>query len=221
MLANVFRCRRMLNARAVSVAASLALCSASCGGSPAAPQRDQVFYLHGTGGIVDKTFSWEMYLPKLDAAANSLVPKRIGVGVLDGDVQLSRPQDWSVRAADYSPERRFISYQSPRQFIFSIYERVDHPGDAWSEVLGRYEHDIEGQGAQVLAGRIPVATANTQGRSYWLKTRVSGKPDYQAFAHEIVARSDHRIVLVQVVHPEGVEPIADEVVAVLQSLSVD
>ena len=99
-----------------------------CGGSPTAPQRDEVFYLHG-GGVIDRNYSWEVYFPPLNADATERLPRFVGVGVLDGDVRLGRPLDWSIRSADYTPERRFISYQSPRQFLFSIHERIDSTED--------------------------------------------------------------------------------------------
>lgn len=193
--------------------------AAGCGGSPTAPARDDVFYLHG-GGVIDRNYSWEVYFQPLDAEKTPRVPRLVGVGVLEGDVRLSRPLDWSIRNADYTPERRFISYQSPRQFIFSIYERIDPVEDPWSDVLDRYEQDAKDQGATLLAARLPVATANAQGRSYLVRSTVKARPDYQTFAHEILVRSPERVLLVQVVHSENIEAIADEVVAVVQSLVV-
>ena len=127
-----------------------------------------------------------------------------------GDVRLSRPIDWSVRAADYTPQHRFISYQSPRQFIFSIYERVDPNEDTWPDVLARYEKDVDDQGSDLLALRLPVATANAQGRSYIVRTKVPSKPDFNSYSHEILVRADNRILLVQIVHGENIESSADE-----------
>ncbi len=190
-----------------------------CGGSPTAPARDNVFYLHG-GGVIDKNYSWEVYFPPLDQDKTERIPRLVGVGVLDGDVRFARPLDWSIRSADYTPERRFISYQSPRQFVFSIYERVDPVEDPWSDVLDRYEADAKDQGSELLAKRVPVATANAQGRGYLLKTTVKSRPDYKTFSHEILVRSGDRVLLVQVVHPENIEALSDEVVAVVQSMIV-
>ena len=190
-----------------------------CGGSPTAPQQDEIFYLHG-GGVIDRNASWEVYFPKLDRPASTRVPKMYGVGVLEGDVRFSRPSDWYIRSADYGPERRFISYQSPRQFLFSIYERVDPPDDTWPDVMDRYEDDVEQQGSSILASRMPVATANAQGRSYVIKTKVQGKPPYSAYAHEILVRSGRRVLLVQIVHREELESIADEIAAAFGSMIV-
>lgn len=202
---------------AVAVAALLLL--AGCGGSPSAPRQDEVFYLHGAG-ILDRNFSFEVYFPPLDAVQTERVPRVVGVGLMNGDVRMGRPIDWNVRAADYTPEGRFISYQSPRQFLFSIYERIDNPEDPWPEVLRRYEEDLSAQGAQILAARAPIATANTQGRSYFVRTKVPSKPPYDAFAHEVLIRSPHRLLLVQIVHSQNIEASVDEMMAALRSITV-
>jgi len=178
-----------------------------------------VFYLHG-GGVIDKNQSFEAYFPKLNADESERLPRRVGVGVLEGDVRFSRPIDWYVRDADNTAGKRFISYQSPRQFLFSIYERVDHPEDTWPDVMKRYEKDCAEQGATVLAGRMPVSTANAQARSYIIKTRVPAKPAYHSYAHEILVRSGNRLLLVQVVHGENIESVADEMAAALRSMLV-
>lgn len=191
-----------------------------CGGSPTAPERDQVFYLHERG-VIDKRFSWERYYPPLDRDADVRLPRRVGVAIFEGDVRMSRPVDWYMRTADYTPESRMISYQSPRQFVFSIFERVDPPEETWAETLERYEESVQARGSQILAGRIPVATANTQGRSYLIKTLIDAKPEpFSNFAHEIVIRGDGRIMLVQIVHGEDVDSSIDEMVDAMRSIRV-
>jgi hypothetical protein len=209
------------NARASSLlVGALALTLFGCGGSPSAPKTDDVFYLHG-GGVIDKNKSWEVYFPTLDRDKTAQLPRYVGVGVLDGDVRLSRPIDWTIRDADYSPEQRFIAYQSPRQFTFSILERVDPQQDTWAEVLRRYETETREQGTRVLASRLPTATANSQGRAYLLKSSVKGKPtNFDAFATEILVRNGTRVLLVQVVHRESIETIADEVATAVASMIV-
>lgn len=204
---------------AMAAATLLAAFALGCGGSPTAPAKDEVFYLHG-GGLIDRNYSYETYFKSLDQKADERTPRIVGVGVLSGDVRLGRPIDWYIRGADYTPQQRYISYQSPRQFLFSIYERIDSPEDTWTDVLRRYESDLEEQGSQILAARIPVATANTQGRSYIIKTKVPAKPDYQNYAHEILIRSNRRLLLVQVIHGENTEAIQDEMVAAVKSLTV-
>ncbi|HSN97673.1 MAG TPA: hypothetical protein VLS89_05220 [Candidatus Nanopelagicales bacterium] len=200
--------------------AALALAALTgCGGAPTAPRQDEVFYLHGAG-IIDRNFSYEVYFPPLDLAASERTPRVVGVGVLEGDVRLGRPIDWYVRSADYTPQSRFISYQSPRQFLFSIFERIDDPEDPWPDVLRRYEKDLTDQGAQIISGRTPISTANAQGRSYFVKTKVAAKPPYEAYAHEILLRSPHRILLVQVVHQQNIESSVDEMMSAVRSMIV-
>jgi hypothetical protein len=190
-----------------------------CGGSPTAPDKDKVFYLHG-GGNLDRNASWETYFKPLDLDATERTPRVVGVGVLNGDVRLGRPIDWYVRAGDLTPMHRLISYQSPRQFLFSIFERVDSPEDTWTDVERRYEDDVAAQGSTILAGRMPVATANTQGRAYVLRTKVPARPEYQNYAHEVLIRGDHRLMLVQIIHGDNVEAIEDEINEVLKSITV-
>ena len=191
-----------------------------CGGSPTAPADDQTFYLHQRGRI-DKRYSWERYFPALDREESNRLPQRVGVSIFEGDVRMSRPIDWYLRTADYSAEQRKISYQSPRQFVFNIYERVDPVGETWHQVLQRYEEDVESSGGEILEGRMPVATSNAQARSYYIKKRVKARPaDFENYAHEILVRSRNRILLVQIVHAENIESSVDEMTAVLRSMLV-
>ncbi|MSP25730.1 MAG: hypothetical protein EXR75_11310 [Myxococcales bacterium] len=196
-----------------------ALALGGCGGSPTAPDRDQVFYLHEKG-VLDKRYSWERYYPPLDHAESKKSPRRVGVAVLDGDVRFAHPIDWYLRTADYTPERRFISYQSPRQFVFSIYERTDPVEVTWDELLTHYEESVAKNGSELLSARVPTSTANAQGRSYFVKTPVPARPDLESFAHEIIVRSSERVLLVQVVHGPEFEDSADEVVHAVRSMLV-
>lgn len=198
----------------------VALLSVACGGSPTAPKDDEVFYLHG-GGVIDKDRSWEVYFPKLDRDKSVTMPRQIGVGVLDGDVRFARPIDWTVRDADYTPEKRFISYQSPRQFSFSIFERVDPNREPWADVMKRYEEESRNQGAVMLALRQPIGTANSQGRAYLMRTTVKAKPKpFEAYSTEILVRSEERVLLVQIVHRGHIDPIGEEVALALSSMVV-
>lgn len=194
--------------------------AAGCGGSPTAPEKDRTFYLHNANGGLNGGANFETYFKPLDQNVSERVPRIVGVGVLEGDVRLGRPIDWYVRAADNTPQHRLISYQSPRQFLFSIFERIDSPEDTWTDVERRYEADVAAEGSTILSGRMPIATANTQGRAYLLKTRVPARPEYQNYAHEVLIRGDHRLMLVQIIHGESMESIQDEVNAVLKSITV-
>ena len=184
-----------------------------------APSQDEVFYLHERG-VIDKSYSWERYVPELDQEKTTRLPKRVGVGIFNGDVRMSRPIDWAMRTADYTPEKRMISYQSPRQFVFNIYERTDPVHTKWNDLLTRYEEDVKKTGSRILAGRLPFATANAQGRSFFVKSLVSGKPNFETFAHEVMVRSKNRILVVQIVHPENIDATVDEMVDALKSLRV-
>jgi hypothetical protein len=190
-----------------------------CGGSPTAPDRDQVFYLHDRG-VIDKRYSWERYFAPLDQAETTTLPRRVGVAVLEGDVRLSRPVDWYLRSADYTPERRFVSWQSPRSFTFTIFEKTDPVRVTWDALLDRYEANATKNGSEILAGRIPFSTANAQGREYVLKTAIPARPDLQALAHEIVVRSSNRVLLVQVVHGEHIDDAMNEIVDAVRSMLV-
>lgn len=213
--------RRRLSTRSIAVSTLLAaaLLGAGCGGAPTAPGADDVFYLHGNG-LVDKNKTWESYYPRFDAEKTARLPRLVGVGVLDGDVRFARPTDWNVRAADYTPEHRYISYQSPRQFTFSIYERIDASGETWPEVEKNYEKQTTEQGSNILASRLPVATANSQGRAYLIHTAVRAKPNFDGYATEILVRSGERVLLVQVIHRQEKATIMDELTAVLDTMVV-
>lgn len=213
---------RMRSVPAITLCLPLGLASITlgvgCGGAKTAPERDDVFYLHG-GGVIDKDASYETYFPQLDREKSVEFPRLVGVGVLQGDLRFSRPIDWVVRDADYTAEKRFISYQSPRQFVFSILERVDPPTDTWSEVMKRYEVESRDLGAKFYSYRSPIGTANAQGRSYLLKSAVKAKPDvFYSFATEILIRNNKRVLLVQIVHAGEVFPFADEVNAAVSSM---
>lgn len=212
--------RRRLSPRSIAVSTLLvSALLAGCGGAPTAPSSDDVFYLHGNG-LVDKNRTWESYYPRFDAEKTPRLPRLVGVGVLEGDVRFARPTDWNVRAADYTPEHRYISYQSPRQFTFSIYERVDASGETWADVEKQYEKETLEQGSNILASRLPVATANAQGRAYLLHTAVRAKPNFDGYATEILVRSHERVLLVQVIHRQDMGTIMDELTAVLDSMVV-
>jgi len=72
-----------------------------------------------------------------------------------------------------------------------------------------------------LAGRIPVASANAQGRSYLIQTNLEAKPEpFGTVAHEIVLRTDNRVMLVQIVHGERVDDSIDEMTQALRSILV-
>jgi hypothetical protein len=165
---------------------------------------------------------FERPYPPLDLHARPGGMEYVGVSVLGGTVRLSRPTGWRIRRASLSPERRYIEYVSPEEFVFAIYERLDSPADPWLDVLGRYEEDAKAKGAELLGARIPVATWNTQGREYVVRRTVRGqRAPYASMSREILLRSDHRVDLVELVH-QGETPtlITPELLRVMETIEV-
>lgn len=145
-----------------------------------------------------------------------------GVQVLAGTVRMSRPGDWSIRAGSMDPGQRYIQYVSPRQVLFAIYERVESPREPWLTILQRYESDIEDEGGVKRSDPFPVATWNAQGREYLVERRVPApKAPFVNRSREYLLRSDHRVVLVQVVHQgDDAGSISEEILPVINSLQV-
>ncbi len=130
--------------------------------------------------------------------------------------------DWRIRRASLQPEKRFIEYVSPNEYLFAIYERVDSPVDPWKDVLERYENDAKAKGAELLGQRVPVATWNAQGREYIVRRTVKGqRAPYSHLSSEILVRGDHRIELVEIVHQgESIAPVGAELLRVMETLQL-
>jgi hypothetical protein len=165
---------------------------------------------------------FEKRYPPLDLAQEAPNPEYLGVSLIGQSIHLSRPKNWVLRTASNKPEERFIEYISPNQYIFSIYERVDSPEDLWREVMGRYEADAKTHGADLLGTRVPISTFNAQGRAYLVRRLIPGaKAPYRNMSREYLLRSDHRIVLVQIVYPtETIMPISDELLRTIKTLEL-
>lgn len=195
-------------------------------GCSSAPEQiafeNRVFYQYDDYGAGRDARAFEVHYPPLDLAEKAPLPEYLGRSILGGTVRISRPKNWIIRAATNKPEHRFIEYVSPNEYIFAVYERVDSPEDTWRDIMNRYEEDAKANGAEILGGRIPIATWNAQGRLYTVKRRVkAAKQPYVNFSREFLARSDHRIILVQIVHQgETPAPVSDEMLRVVQTLEV-
>jgi hypothetical protein len=198
------------------------VCVAGCGGGPP-PQafENRTFYQYDDlvatgGGAAERPY------PPLDQKAKPGLPEYMGVSVLRGTVHLSRPIDWKIRRISSTPERRFIEYVSPNEYLFAIYERMDRTLDPWRDVLARYEEDAKASGAELLGGRVPVATWNVQGREYVVRRKIKGqKGPYSNVSREVLLRSDHRIDLVAIVHQgETLMGVSDELLRVMETLEV-
>lgn len=209
--------------RLLAVLFGLAATSAAgCGGGPPpAAFENKTFYQYdslvatGGGGA-------ERLYPPLDQQARAGLPEYIGVSILGGTVHLSRPKNWKIRRLSMTPERRFIEYVSPDEYIFAIYERTDSAIDPWRGVLQRYEEDAKASGAELVGARVPIATWNAQGREYVVRRKIKGqKGPYVHLSREILLRSDHRVDLVEIVHQgDTLAGISDEMLRVMETLEL-
>jgi hypothetical protein len=193
----------------------------ACGGNNVVGPKDNVvFYHEDTDGTGDLSSKFEKPYQPLDQAGPPLEYK--GVAVLDGAVRLSRPDDWVIRAASLEPEKRHIEYVSPRQFIFSIYERIESPREPWHVLMGRYQDETTQQGGLFLGPAVPTAVWNAQARSYDVRRLVpAAKSPFQNHSREYLIHGDRRVLLVQIVHPnDSLEPVTNELMRVVQTLQV-
>ena len=90
---------------------------------------------------------------------------------------------------------------------------------AWEHLNGERERNRRTRelGAEIVGGRVPIATWNAQGRAYVLRRRIRGaKAPFENVSHEFLARSDARIALVQIVHQTpNIEPVTGELLRVV------
>ena len=185
--------------RGVWVAALLAaLCA--CGGGNRQATRNRTFYDWSLG---DGSQAFEHAFPRLDWPQQSDSPRFLGVSVLKGGVQFSRPRNWRLRQASNRPYEPFIHYVSPNAYSFALYQRRDPADDPWTEVIKRYQEDVEATGARILGGPVPVGTARGQGQAFSVERDVeAAKRPLISRSREILLRSGRRVVLVQIVHQE-------------------
>jgi hypothetical protein len=198
---------------AISLAAAFALIG--CGGGVASvAERNRTFYDWDTSSR-ELLQSFEEPFPPLD-----LAPHYRGVTTLHGNVQISRPVDWVLRRAGDEAGRRYVEYMSPREYLFSIFEWPDRPDALWRDVLRTYEEADKRAHAEIVFGRIPIATWNGQGREYVVKHRVPApKEPYVNTSREFFVRNENRIVLVQIVHQgDSLAPESDELLRVVETL---
>lgn len=192
----------------------------AAGPDPIAYQ-NRVFYEGDAGADVDLQKLLEKPWPPLDWSS----PKGLvhdGIELMGGVARISRPRDWVIRRGSIRPEGRFIEYVSPRQMVFSIYERIESPRDTWQTVLGRYQEETKAQGGEFLGAGVPHATFNAPSRAFDVRRGVPvGKEPLVSFSREYVSRSEKRIVLIQIVRPrEEYGEAQDELLRVVQSLTI-
>jgi hypothetical protein len=202
-----------------------ALAVAGCGGAAEPPVRKTVFdptaaaAAAGAAPVEVGTAgpTLEVPYPPLDRAEVKGGPAWVGVSVLRGGVRFSRPSNWAIRDASVDPGRAYIVYVSPNAYSFALYERSDAPTDLWRDVQARYENDVASAGAKVVGRRIPVATSTNQGRAY----TVERKAPAASRSREYLLRSDHRVILVQVVSQDpDLSRLSAELLDILAHLEV-
>jgi hypothetical protein len=200
--------------------AALAIpCVVACGSSSHAT----VFDPTGAGMVVDiaATSDVERPFPAFDGPTADQA-RWIGVSVLRDAVRFSRPSHWTIRDASLEPGHSYVRYVSPDAYSFAIYERDDDTGKSWPNVCAHYEADVSGNGAKALGQRVPMATAVNQGRAYTIDRKIASKVPVLSRSREILIRSDHRIVLVQVVTTEeNLARIAGDILEILRRLEVE
>jgi hypothetical protein len=213
----------MMRTISFALAACAAISVTGCGAHTPDPIafQNRVFYNYDDpNGDVS---AFEQRYPPLDLGEQTPNPEYIGVSVIGANIHLSRPKNWVVRTASNKEQERYIEYVSPNEYVFSIYERVDSPDDVWREVMARYEDTVKGDNAELLGKRVPVSTWNAQGRAYVVRRQVkAAKSPFISVSREYLARSDHRIVLVQILHQTAtLKPVSDELLRVIATLEIN
>jgi len=195
--------------------------AAGCASGPAPLAFDnRVFYEYDASNQGNLAELLERPVDELDRSAGEM--SLDGVEILNGVARFSRPSDWIIRRGSARPSEKFIEYVSPRQVVVTIYERIESPRDPWHVVLERYEAETEKQGAELLGKSVPVGTFDSQARAYDVRRGIpAGSQPFVNFSREYLVRSDHRLVLVQMVRPrEDFGEAEPELLTMMQSLRV-
>jgi hypothetical protein len=126
-----------------------------------------------------------------------------------------------VRGGSPESPSRYVQYVSPRAALVALYERDDLPHASWPEVQARFEAEVAAEHSIVIAGPVPIAAGNAQGRAYHLRHSVaaSGAP-FRNESREILLRAHGRVVLVQVVYTGDLTSIADELLPFFASFQL-
>ena len=208
--------------RTLLLGSILAFAAGGCrGGDTGIAQGNRVFYAYETVGA-DLGTEFERAYPPLDLQAGQGRPQYKGVEVLNGKLRISRPVDWVIRSASNRPGSRFVQYLSPREYVVGVYERQELSNALWSDVIARYEKSLQDNKAEIVHQGVPIATWNGQGREYLVRRRVPGaKGSYLNISREFLVRGEHRILLVQIVHPpSGIELVTGELERVMTTLEL-
>jgi hypothetical protein len=205
---------------AVSIAIVTSICALACGGGEAQiAEKNRVFYAFDSASP-ELAAQFETPYPPLDL--KTAAPEYKGVAVLEGKVRVSRPVDWVLRSASNEPGKHFVSYVSPHEYLFAIYEWPDRPEAPWRDVMHRFEESLKASHAEIVEKPVPMATWNAQGRAYVVRRKVpASKTPYVNTSYEFLARGENRIVLVQIVHQgDSIEPESPELLRVVETLEL-
>ncbi|MGZ3419353.1 MAG: hypothetical protein ACXWUG_12075 [Polyangiales bacterium] len=184
------------------VPAVLVSCLLGCGGPAPVAYENRTFYDYGVGTSAEAA-RFETPFPKLDLAAHDSSPDFVGVTILGGRASISRPRNWVIRSASLAPGQRFIQYVSANQYLIAIWERPDYADSLWRDVQARYLEDAKNAGAQIIAGPVPVAMWNAQGREFLVERKVpAAKSPLTSTVREFLVRGEGRVLLVQINYQE-------------------
>jgi len=214
----------MLGSRARVLLPSALLLATGCASAPEhAAFENKVFYQYDTLNPAVAAKALESPYPPLDKQEAPPLPQYVGISLMGGAVRISRPRDWVIRAGSTNAEHRWVEYVSPNEYMVAIYETVESPSERWFEVMDRYEDQAKKKGAELLGQRVPMATANAQGRAYLVRRAVAAaKGPMINYANEYILRSDHRIVLLQIVrHDQKLAPMDAELRRVVETFELD
>jgi hypothetical protein len=211
-------------ARAALAVGALTVGAAGCGPKPS-PTNVTFFNTEAQpGGAGADNLEWPY--PPLDlkppAPLTAIAGPYKGVYILGGGARFSRPWSWHIRRASLQRDNRYVEYVSPSGYLLSIYERGDNPGDAWRDVMARYQEDVKAKGGELVGGGVPYASLTTQGRRFVVKRSIKGQRGaYQNYSEEALMRGKGRVVLVEIVHEgQSIEPIESELTRVVDTLEI-
>jgi hypothetical protein len=200
-----------------------ALLVAACGGGAGGAADNRTFFERPqyADGAASAT-QFEVPYPSLDRPAHDELPAFVGTAVFGDTVRFSRPPEWVLRSASDEQPARLIVWVSPKQYQFALYERRDLPSDLSDDALARYEEEVRASGTEIIGQRIPMATANAQGREYLLRKTVPGaKQAYVAWSREYLLRGAGHLYVAQVVtDARSLRSSVHEIDAVIQSIQL-
>jgi hypothetical protein len=196
-----------------------AIAATACGGAGEPPVRRTVFDPSGMAANAAPVEVGSTSGPQLETPFPPLdrTDGWMGVSVLRDGVRFSRPTRWMIRDAGVDPGHAYIQYVSPSAYSFAVYERSDAPSDLWRDIEQRFEDDVVAAGAKVVGRNAPMATGTNQGRAYTIERKTPAP----SRSREILIRSDHRVVLVQVVSQDkDLSRMSAELLEVFANLEV-